>query len=74
MNYNEKEFAKIANKKAMFMWILMSVVLSAAYVFEVLKGAKTLTYYLIMLFFCLGTDNCRFHRIEDKRMAYQSLP
>jgi len=48
MNYNEKEFAKLANKKAMFMWILMSVVLSAAYVFEILKGAKTVTYYLIM--------------------------
>ena len=54
MNYNEKEFAKIANKKAMFMWILMSAVLSAAYVFEVLKGAKSLTYYLIMLLFAWG--------------------
>ncbi len=54
MNYNEKEFAKLANKKAMTMWILMSVVLSAAYVFEILKGAKTVTYYLIMLFFAWG--------------------
>lgn len=54
MNYNEKEFAKLANKKAMTMWILMSVVLSAAYVFEILKGAKTLTYYLIMLCFAWG--------------------
>lgn len=54
MNYNEKEFAKLANKKAMTMWILMSVVLSAAYVFEVLKDAKTLTYYFIMLLFAWG--------------------
>jgi len=54
MNYNEKEFAKLANKKAMTMWILMSVVLSAAYVFEVLKGAKTIAYYFIMLFFAWG--------------------
>ena len=54
MNYNEKEFARLANKKAMTMWILMSVVLSAAYVFEVLKGAKTMTYYMVMLFFAWG--------------------
>lgn len=54
MNYNEKEFAKKANKKAMFMWLLMSIVLSAAYVFEILKGAKTVTYYLIMEVFAWG--------------------
>lgn len=54
MNYNEKEFAKQANKKAMFMWLLMSIVLSAAYVFEILKGAKTVTYYLIMEVFAWG--------------------
>lgn len=54
MNYNEKEFAKQANKKAMFMWLLMSIVLSAAYVFEILKGEKTVTYYLIMEVFAWG--------------------
>ena len=48
MNYNPKEFAVRANKKAMTMWIMMSVVLSAAYVFEILKGAKTVGYYLVM--------------------------
>ena len=52
MNYNEKHFAKGANKKAMTMWIVMSVVLSAAYVFEILKGAKTVEYYLIMELCC----------------------
>lgn len=48
MNYNPKEFAVRANKKAMTMWIMMSVVLSAAYVFEILKGAKSVGYYLVM--------------------------
>ena len=48
MNYNPKEFAVQANKKAMMMWLMMSGVLSAAYVFEILKGAKTITYYAIM--------------------------
>ena len=48
MNYNPKEFAEQANKKAMMMWLMMSGVLSAAYVFEILKGAKTITYYVIM--------------------------
>ena len=38
----------------MFMWLLMSFVLSAAYVFEILKGAKTVTYYLIMEVFAWG--------------------
>ena len=32
MEYNEKYFAKSANKKAMGMWFAMSLVLSIAYV------------------------------------------
>ena len=48
MKYNEKEFAKNANKKAMLMWLVMLIVLSAAYVLEVLKGAKTIPYFIWM--------------------------
>lgn len=40
MKYNEKEFAGQANKKARMMWVIMSLVLSAAYVLEIVKGAK----------------------------------
>ena len=48
MKYNEKEFATQANKKAMIMWLVMMVVLSAAYVIEVIKGDKSVPYFIWM--------------------------
>ena len=48
MEYNEKVFAKRANQKAMGMWLALNVILSAAYAIEILKGLKTVEYYLIM--------------------------
>lgn len=41
MEYNEKAFAKSANRKAMWMWLAMNLVLSVAYGIEILKGLKT---------------------------------
>ncbi len=52
MEYNEKQFAKSANTKAMGMWLVMSVVISIAYVFEILKGLKTVQFYIIMEVIC----------------------
>lgn len=52
MKYNEKEFATQANKKARMMWLIMSIVLSAAYVIEIVKGAKTVTYFVLMELCC----------------------
>ena len=52
MEYNAKEFAKSANKKAMAMWLVMMVVLSTAYLLEVRKGLKTVQYFIIMEMFC----------------------
>lgn len=54
MEYNEKQFAKSANKKAMGMWLVMSIVLSAAYAIEVVKGLKTPGFYVIMELLCWG--------------------
>jgi len=54
MEYNEKEFAKRANKRVMGMWLAMSVLLSAAYAVEVMKGSKTTSFYAIMLLLCWG--------------------
>lgn len=54
MEYNEKQFAKSANKKAMGMWLVMSLVLSAAYALEVVKGLKSPEFYLIMELLCWG--------------------
>lgn len=52
MEYNEKDFAKSANRKAMGMWFAMSAILSVAYVFEILKGLKTPQFYIIMELIC----------------------
>ncbi len=54
MEYNEKEFAKSANKKAMGMWLVMAIVLSAAYVIEIFKELKTVTYFALMELCCWG--------------------
>ncbi len=48
MGYYEKEFAKKANKKAMIMWMILLIVLSAGYVVEVIKGQKTVSFLIGM--------------------------
>lgn len=48
MEYNEKYFAKSANKKAMGMWLTMLIVLSLAYVVEIIKGLKTIEFYIVL--------------------------
>lgn len=52
MIYNEKEFSKMANKKALGMWITMSIVLSAGYAIEIVKSLISTEYFLIMFGFC----------------------
>ena len=52
MEYNEKAFAKSANQKAMWMWLSMNLVLSVTYAIEILKGLKTVQYYVIMELIC----------------------
>jgi len=52
MEYNEKVFAKGANRKAMWMWFALNVVLSGAYVIEIIKGLKSVQYYIIMELIC----------------------
>ena len=52
MEYNEEYFAKSANKKAMAVWVLLVVVLSAAYAIEIVKGRRTVGYYCAFLAFC----------------------
>lgn len=52
MEYQEETFKKSANLKALAMWITIGVVLSAAYAIEVLKGGRTVQYYIIFLCLC----------------------
>ena len=52
MEYSEKYFATKANKKAMIMWMTMNIVLSVAYALEIVKGLKTVQYYISMELTC----------------------
>lgn len=52
MEYNEKEFQKLANKQALGIWIAITAILSLAYAIEVAKGAKEAGFYVFFL--CLG--------------------
>ncbi|MBQ8798047.1 MAG: PilZ domain-containing protein [Lachnospiraceae bacterium] len=52
MEYNEKQFAKSANKKALAMWLVVLIVFSGTYALEVVKGLKTPTFYVIMELIC----------------------
>lgn len=52
MEYNKEYFAKSANKKAMAVWASLGVVLSVAYVIEIVKGLRTVSYYMTFLGFC----------------------
>lgn len=49
MEYNEKEFQKLANMRALAVWIAIVAILSVAYVIEVIKGAKTLPFLIGLL-------------------------
>ncbi len=48
MGYNEKEFAKKANKKTMIMWMVLMIVLSVGYIIEVVKGMKSVPFLIGM--------------------------
>ena len=52
MEYNEKQFQKLANKQAMSVWLVLNTVLSIAYIIEVSKGAKTLPFLINLLVIC----------------------
>lgn len=52
MEYNEKYFATRANKKVMVMWLVLNLVLSAAYAIEIVKGLKTVSYFVFLEMSC----------------------
>ncbi len=54
MGYNETFFKKSANKKAMLMWMLTALILSVAYTIELIKGGRTLPYYIVFMLLCWG--------------------
>lgn len=52
MEYNQERFAISANKKAMAIWCTLGIVLSGAYIIEIVKGLRTIDYYITFLAFC----------------------
>lgn len=52
MEYNELQFKKSANMKAMLMWLVINIVLTGAYFLELVKGARDIKYIIIFCFFC----------------------
>ena len=52
MEYNKEYFGASANKKAMGMWLALGIILSGAYSLEIMKGLKTVQYFVIMELIC----------------------
>lgn len=52
MDYNEEIFKESANKKAMIMWLVIDIVLTLAYILEVVNGKRTVPYLAVFLTFC----------------------
>lgn len=52
MEQNEREFAKSANKKAMTLWLIISIIFTIAYAIEVFNGEWSVSYYVTMMIFC----------------------
>jgi len=46
MEYNEKYFQMKANMRAMSIWLTLNLVLSAAYIGEVIRGLREVSYYI----------------------------
>lgn len=52
MEYDAKYFKKNANRLAATIWVIMDVILTVAYAVEVVKGARTVPYYIAFLAVC----------------------
>lgn len=52
MEYSESYFRKKANMKVMIVWLLICLILTAAYIIECISGKRTLTYTIIFLIVC----------------------
>ncbi len=52
MEYNELHFKKSANLKAMLMWLVICIILTGAYVLELVKGQRTTEYFIVFQLFC----------------------
>lgn len=52
MKYDEERFKIMANRKAMQVWLVLSIILTFAYGSDTAKGLHTVPYYIIFLIMC----------------------
>lgn len=52
MEYNELQFKRSSNMKAMLMWLVINIILTISYFIELAKGARTISYIVAFCFFC----------------------
>lgn len=52
MNHDKEHYLKSSNKKVMTMWLVIGIILTAAYTIEVFKGLRTIPYFCVFLVFC----------------------
>ena len=78
MNYDVKHFDELANRKLMSWWTIINVVLSAAYLLELLKGQRTVEYYIffmlcIWLFWGISLAFYLFNRKSVRAFQYSAI-
>ncbi len=49
MENQEEQFKKSANQKALAIWLSLNVILSISYAIEIVKGLRTVNYYIIFM-------------------------
>lgn len=52
MEYNEEVFKKSSNRKIMTIWLVLCIILTVAYAIEIVKGLRTVLYYIVFSLFC----------------------
>lgn len=69
MEYNEELFKKSANIKAALMWLTINIVLTVAYTIEIIKGERTVSYYITFMTACWGPFLLALLILKIKGMA-----
>ena len=49
MNSREEQFKKSANQKALVIWMLLNIILTISYAIEIVKGLRTIGYYVVFM-------------------------
>ncbi len=68
MDYNESYFRQKANKRVMTIWMIISTVLTIAYIIEAITGKRTIPYTMVFLIVCWTPIILAFLFIKFKGM------